>query len=229
MNDSLDDPPEFIADMGPVYQSNDVALHQHQQYKFFCLVKSACSNGLIVTGKHGRTETKIGWASETIIVYWVKQYCNINSIICNINVQSHMMKMRYWTPDHERLARITHGFSRAVCLALVDFLHSAYSHYLPHAMFLGTTEGKRAENIDLVGKVHITDLIHVHIFELTVKQDCFRMGFLYGVRCHEKQLVLVPLLQSVHDDVTCSIDDVNYLHWITLSSYVGGMWDCSKG
>lgn len=55
------------------------------------------------------------------------------------------------------------------------------------------------------------------------------MGFFYGARCKEKELVPVPLLQSVRDNVTRSLDDVNYLHWIPSSAYVGGVWDCSQG
>ncbi len=47
------------------------------------------------------------------------------------------------------------------------------------------------------------------------------MGFFYGARCKEKELVPVPLLQSVRDNVTRSLDDVNYLHWIPSSAYVG--------
>ncbi len=56
-----------------------------------------------------------------------------------------------------------------------------------------------------------------------------RLGFFFGALCSERVLVPVPLLESVTDGRTRSINDLDVRYWMDNTPQIGGIRKCDQG
>ncbi|KAK0440291.1 hypothetical protein EV421DRAFT_1737362 [Armillaria borealis] len=57
----------------------------------------------------------------------------------------------------------------------------------------------------------------------------YRLGYFFGAKCTEKVLVPMPLLESVRDGTTRSINDLDVRYWMDNTPYISGIQKCDEG
>ncbi|KAK0435092.1 uncharacterized protein EV420DRAFT_1653467 [Desarmillaria tabescens] len=55
------------------------------------------------------------------------------------------------------------------------------------------------------------------------------LGYFFGAKCSKKSLVPVPLLESVTDNATRSINDLDVRYWMDYAPFIGGRRKCDEG